>query len=309
MPGRDPARGARDTGRSDRGLGDRGRDKAKGGKGGAPTGGYGGSRTPNGQKALSNGGRTSDLRGGFRGPGTGGRGGEPSIDDIISGKGFPSAPAPGAPSVNRNKKGVTDHSLFSDRKYTDPYSTGKMGPTITPEEADKLGSLTPNEAADVMSARYGWDNRPKVDGWDLLDFLAGPFIDLAKPTPLNPNTYQNGAWHTYTNPGGVLGLAAGALSGIPFLGTAGSYGWQAADLPMVYHNDLMPDQGQTQTAANPDVTPENTNYSATPAPALKSLSPLNNRIGGYSGGGYNMGAFGKKPSKKTNYLTQQLMAP
>lgn len=61
-----------------------------------------------------------------------------------------------------------------------------------------------------------------------------------------------------------------------------------------------------QTAANPDAQPGG---GGAPEPVAQSRSPLNNRIGGYSGGGYNMGAFGKKPSKKTNYLTQQLMAP
>ena len=120
-------------------------------------------------------------------------------------------------------------------------------------------------------------------GWDPISTLA-TIVGAASGFPVG--TLYNGYRLFNGKPPVEVNLGPDVFSANP---TTGDDGWGSPS---------------RQTAANPDAP-----AGMAPDPVAKSRSPDNPRLGGYSGGGYNMGAFGKKPSKKSNYLTQQLMAP
>lgn len=166
------------------------------------------------------------------------------------------------------------------RAYTDSLDDGTGGifsgltpfGEINPYEDPKFsfGQIDPNTGQPQVDANWGFDYGGLIAG------LAGKAFGI----PLTDALYYG----------------AKKIGAIPSDFAVANVGSSVFGQP-----DSVP-----QTAANPDAQPGG---GVAPEPVAQSRSPLNNRIGGYSGGGYNMGAFGKKPSKKTNYLTQQLMAP
>lgn len=223
----------------------------------------------------------------------------------------------GGVTITRKKKGVSNLFDYQNPNPT-PYDDGTAGPLIsgTQEEIDKelnaLDKMTPKQRADYNAASYSKDTQSTLGAngptaWDFLDYLVGPLWNDTQVLPSKPETYAAGQWHGTYNPGGILGLAAGAASGIPGLSLVGSGLYNALGFEEPSWGSLYDTPAPTpQTAANPDVQPGG---GITPGPVARSRSQDNPRLSGYSGGGYNMGSFGKKPSKKSNYLTQQLMAP
>lgn len=84
-----------------------------------------------------------------------------------------------------------------------------------------------------------WDSYQKRGfGWDVLDTLAGPLIDVEPPMPTNRPSYVGGDWHTNTNLGGVVGALGGLFGGLPVGGAyIGSTINDFLGVPNLYHGD------------------------------------------------------------------------
>lgn len=193
------------------------------------------------------------------------------------------------------------------------------GPDITntksgvPVDIDKFM----HDWADYQGIGYG-DLQADTPADQLANKLAN-FFGFAEKNPLLDKSYN-----TPGNPAGnganwgadLLGMGLSLASlGFPALKPVSSiYGLSSMirGQPLFGTVNLGPsvfgstDTDTPQTAANPDLEPGG---GITPDPVARSRSPDNLRLSGYSGGGYNMGAFGKKATKKSSYLTRQLMAP
>jgi hypothetical protein len=73
-------------------------------------------------------------------------------------------------------------------------------------------------------------------GWDALDFLGGPAINVEKPEWDKIGTYAGGTFHTGTSVPGVIGALGGMFAGVPMVG--GPIGQWAGDklgIPDVMH--------------------------------------------------------------------------
>lgn len=204
----------------------------------------------------------------------------------------------------QNPKTPTGKALEStDANDATRYGVGALASAGSPEQRNAIAGQT--------------DDINSGDGLGGLLGLVGLREKYDLSTPVGTRAPANSASWGW-DPISTLATAIGAATGIP-VGTLYNGYRLFGGKPPVEVN-LGPDvfganpttgedgwgSSTPQTAANPDAQPGG---GVAPEPVAQSRSPLNNRIGGYSGGGYNMGAFGKKPSKKTNYLTQQLMAP
>ena len=204
-------------------------------------------------------------------------------------------------------------------------ASDKVGRTYgtSPNRTNSLGvttSRTPGAMVNAESIAHEFNNPSVID----------KLLSMAGITDVNPLEDPNLNLAEDSSPskqldilGAALGIG-GAFAGVP---SGAIYGigkrvwnnynpedqFNGVNVPIGNYSPMQSDYGKLpdgslggppQTRATPNVT-----NGITPGPAAQSRAPTNNRIGGYSGGGYNMGAFGKKPSKKSGYLAQQLMAP